>query len=77
MVSLMSVHSTEMHGTVRVHTSVYLLLILNHDPSIGGSIMLQIVLLLAETHNNMIMMADNNDNIHADRTCNNNNSQHE
>ena len=49
--------------------------ILKHDPSIGGSnYALQIVLFLAETHNNMMIMADDNDNIHANETCNNNNN---
>ena len=51
-------------------------IILKHDPSIGGShYALQIALLLRETHNNMIMMVDDNDNIHAERTHNNNNKQ--
>ena len=33
---------------------------------------MQIALLLAETHNNMILMADDDDNIHTERTYNNN-----
>ena len=46
---------------------------LKHDPSIGGShYALQIASLLAQRHNNMRMMADDGDDIHADRTCNNN-----
>ena len=46
---------------------------LKHDPSIGGShYALQIASLLAQTHNSMSMMADDDDDIHADRTCNNN-----
>ena len=48
--------------------------ILKHDPSIGDShYAMHIVLLFAETYNNMITMADDDDNIHADRTHNNNN----
>ena len=42
---------------------------LKHDPSIGGShYALQIASLLAQTqtHNNMIMMADDDDDIYAD-----------
>ena len=47
---------------------------LKHDPSIGGShFALQIASLLVQTHNNMSIMADDNDDILADRTCNNNN----
>ena len=47
---------------------------LKHDSRIGGSCYaLQIASLLAQTHNNMSMMADDDNDIHADRTCNNNN----
>ena len=47
---------------------------LKHDPSIGGShYALHIASLLAQTHNKMIIMADDDDGIHADRMHNNNN----
>ena len=48
----------------------------NDDPSICGShYALQIASFLAQTHNNMSMMTDDDDDIHADRTCNCNNKQ--
>ena len=47
---------------------------LKHDPSIGRShYALYIASLLAQTHNNMSMMADDDDDIHTNRTCNDNN----